>query len=173
MPVPVADLSTDRLLLSPPVEADAPDIARLADNYEIASRLSRLPHPYGLSDARRFLREIAPKGAVWAIRRAEDGAFMGLVGLTPCEPPADAELGYWLGEPFWGRGFGAEAAGAVVAHADACGRRSLHAGCFAFNAASAALLKRLGFAETGRTRRGNGVFEGERELILFLRRPTA
>ena len=143
------ELRTDRLVLRAPVRADAGDIARLANDWDVARRLARMPYPYALDDAYFFLEEIVPKAIVWGVRRAEDDALMGMMSLTPASDARAAELGYWLAREFWGKGVATEAAAAVIA----CGRgrfAALTSGYFEDNPKSGRVLEKLGFRETGR-----------------------
>lgn len=111
-------VETERLLLRPPHEDDVDDLVRFANNYEIARMLSSMPHPYFAEDAREFIervRKASAGGCVYAITDKRTARFMGVCGLH--EDPARDELpflGYWLGEPFWGRGLATESARAMV-----------------------------------------------------------
>ncbi|MEM8647463.1 MAG: GNAT family protein [Pseudomonadota bacterium] len=150
----MAPLATDRLHLSAPEARDVPEIARLANNYAVVRMLARVPYPFGPEDAQFFLNEIVPNEPTWRVGRKGDGALLGFVGLNPMETPAVLELGYWLGEAYWGRGYATEAARAVVAHAfDHLGVQKIVSGHFAMNPASGRVLAKIGFQETGRSRR--------------------
>lgn len=147
-------IATDRLVLRAPRDDDAAAIATLANNWEIARRMTRLPHPYGIQDARYFLREIAPAELAWAVTSAWSDTLLGIAGLVPHEGGGDAELGYWLGREHWGSGIATEAAGAILRYADdVLGLDELTSGCFSDNHASTGVLKKLGFIETGRSTR--------------------
>lgn len=153
-----AVLTTARLRLRPVAPRDAPALAALIGDFAVSRWLARVPHPYGLSDARAFLDDIAPREAVWALTRPGDqgdDALIGAIGLSPkAARPGMAELGYWLGRPHWGQGLMSEAAAAVTAHAfEGLGARRLASGRFDGNRASARILDKLGFRETGRSRR--------------------
>ena len=111
-------LETARLLLRPPHLDDAPDIARLANDYAVASMLASMPHPYFAEDAREFVERVRQKvngDCVYAVTLKENGEFLGICGIH--EDRVRFELpfvGYWLGQPFWGRGYATEAARAMV-----------------------------------------------------------
>ena len=125
-------------------------IVRLADDWEVARRLGRLPHPYVRDDALFFLNAIVPAEWVWAIEDRASGTLLGVVGLTPSDEGMSAELGYWLGREHWGRGFATEAARAVVGYArEVPGLRVLTSAYFADNPGSGRVLEKLGFAECG------------------------
>lgn len=143
-------LETVRLRLRRPDERDVDAIVRLADDWEVARRLRRLPHPYTRDDARFFLHEIVPAEWVWAIEDAGTGALFGMVGLTPSDDGCSAELGYWLGRAHWGQGLATEAASAVVDHArEGLRLRTLTSGHFVDNPPSGRVLAKLGFSTSG------------------------
>lgn len=147
-------LETDRLIMRPVAEADLPRIVALANNRAVAQMLLRMPHPYSDADARAWLDLLAtlPAGAVtFAIGcKAEDGAFIGGCGYDPLLTGIP-DLGYWLGEPYWGRGLASEAAAAVVAHAfEVAGLDTLTSGYRPDNPASGRVLHKLGFKPDGR-----------------------
>lgn len=154
-PCPV--LMTERLLLRLPHEEDVPDLARLANNRRIAGMLSRMPHPYGEADACAFVRrtgELAAAGdgaCVYAVTLADAGTFLGCAGLEPRDhPEQELEIGYWIGEPFWNRGYATEAAHALV---DLAFRDRptavLHAACRVRNVASRRVIHKCGFQYVG------------------------
>lgn len=152
-------LETARLRLRPLALADAAAIAAIANDLDIARWLTRMPHPYAVEDAAYFIREVAPAEWCWLIAGRDDGVAMGVIGLRPKADEAaakriSAELGYWLGRGFWGRGFATEAGVAVLAWADAALRpAAIVAGRYAENERSGRVLAKLGFVETGRSTR--------------------
>src|SRR3954469_4661788 len=68
---------TTRLVMRRPIESDMPPIIEPANDWEVARRLGRLPHPDGIVDARFFLDEVVPNELVWAITLRGEGLFMG------------------------------------------------------------------------------------------------
>ena len=150
-PFPVTPIETDRLRLSAPDRADASAMIEHANDYEVARRLARLPHPYGAREADHFFEHIATEESVWKVARRSDGAFLGLVGLSGAAP-ARVELGYWYGRAHWGRGYATEAGRAVLAFARTQAPTThFISGYFADNPASGNVLRKLGFVETGRS----------------------
>jgi RimJ/RimL family protein N-acetyltransferase len=143
-------LVTPRLVLRRPVEADMSSIVELANDWDVVRRLGRLPYPYTLADARYFLEQVVSQELSWSITSADRGALLGVVGLSP-EPKGNAaELGYWLGRRYWGKGIATEAGRAVVETAfQALGFDFLTSGYFVDNPASGRVLSKLGFVETG------------------------
>jgi len=131
-------LKTDRLLLRPLELADGPDIARLIGDYQVSKWLSVVPHPYALADAEAFIRDF---DSDWRFGVEIDGAVAGVIGISD-------QLGYWLGREIWGRGYMGEAAQAVVREWFLPGNDMLASGYFTGNAASGAILGKLGFKPT-------------------------
>jgi len=147
-------LATDRLKLHALRDDDAERIAALANDWDIARRMTRFPYPYGIEDARFYLREVAPHEVAWGITSADDGSLFGVAGLVPHDPDNAIELGYWLGRPAWGSGIATEAAEAIVRFAFAeLDLPALTSGCFVDNVPSYRVLTKLGFAEVGRSER--------------------
>jgi RimJ/RimL family protein N-acetyltransferase len=150
---PLEPIATRRLLLRRPVAADAPAMARLANDPGVACMLARLPHPYTVDHARHFLAHV-DREFVFAVTDAGNGGFLGLCGLRPMARPKTVDLGYWLGRPHWGKGFATEAAQAVIDLAFArAGVDCVHANCRVINGASRRVLEKCGFQP-----RGTGTF---------------
>jgi len=100
-----------------PHEDDIDALAHLANNANIATMVARMPHPYTVADAADFVRRTragAIGKCVYAITKADNGAFLGCCGIEPHEDGRTVELGYWLGEPFWNQGYATEAAHTLV-----------------------------------------------------------
>src|SRR5690606_4669975 len=119
-------LVTPRLLLRPASPEDAGALFPLIDNWNVARWLGVVPWPYTMADMEHFLGDIAaPRSSspfpVFAICR--DGVPIGCAEWRGCAPSsggagdAMTELGYWLGEPHWGRGYATEAVSALISHA--------------------------------------------------------
>ena len=144
-------LVTERLVLRPPHKDDIPELATLANNLRIAAMLARMPHPYDESDARDFVERAAVKpvaGCVYAVTIAETGAFAGCAALDA--RGGGLELGYWIGEPYWGRGYATEAAHALVDLAfRATGIERLDVSCRVINPASQRVIHKCGFQYAG------------------------
>lgn len=144
-------LLTDRLLLRRPGEQDIAAIIEIAGDWEVASRLARMPHPYTVSDARFFLDAIVPTELVWSIVWQASEQVVGIIGLTATDDdPPTAEIGYYVAQKEWGKGIATEAGATVVAFGvELFGRRQLTSGYFADNPASGRVLEKLGFRPIG------------------------
>ena len=152
-------IATGRLILRNPRMEDAAAIAAVANDREIAERLTRMPHPYGLADAEAWLRTLAARDEETArmrpaalITEARTGTVMGAVGLDGRAPGCGnaPQLGYWLGRGYWNRGYATEAARALCTHGfTALDATSISASIAVSNRASRAVLEKCGFRSTG------------------------
>jgi [ribosomal protein S5]-alanine N-acetyltransferase len=155
---PQPELLTARLRLRRPVRLDAPDVERLAGDFAVASTTLSIPHPYPDGGGAAWIESLAPayeedRQAVFAITDRGSGAFYGAVGLTLHPDHDRAELGYWVGHPFWGRGYATEAAGAMLAWGfRTLGLHRINARCFVRNPASDRVLMKLGMRHEGTAR---------------------
>ena len=163
---------TERLLLRPGWIEDAPALAGLIGDQVVARNLARVPFPYTLADAERFLgvgTATLPNLLAFARTRGAP-RLIGGVGLHR-DLDGAVELGYWIGRPFWGLGFATEAARAMVALAHGSLRvERLVAGHFRDNPASGRVLRKLGFRATGAVAARRSVARGgEAACLLFAR----
>jgi RimJ/RimL family protein N-acetyltransferase len=143
-------LETERLKLRAPRLEDAGQVAMLANDRRIAENTARIPHPYALTDAQTFLAAAnrSADETTLLITLPQD-QVIGICALELREGPAP-ELGYWLGVPYWGRGYATEAVRALIDHAFAeLGHDALQAGARVTNPASRRVLEKCGFQWTG------------------------
>jgi RimJ/RimL family protein N-acetyltransferase len=162
-------IETKRLVLRAPMRGDVPDMVRAADNRNVSSKLARMPHPYSGADAIAFIEILAQRADERPYAIALDGRFIGIIGLSFYEGRAP-ELGYWLGEPYWGHGYATEAGRALIdaaqrtPHVDKIAARVLPD-----NAASLKVLEKLGFHRVGK---GKPKKTAANAMLLFeLQRP--
>jgi 8-oxo-dGTP diphosphatase len=152
-------IETARLILRPPAEADIPRIAELAAPWEIARFTANIPHPYTPAHAAQWIAATARaaeagKSTVFAVTERANGAFIGSMGVLHDPAPGTGEIAYWLGQPYWGRGYAAEAGAAVLRFAfEELRLERLVAHYLAENETSGRLLARLGFERTGTLQR--------------------
>ena len=144
--VPV--LATERLVLRAPRRSDVKTIASLADDRRIAANTARIPHPYGIEDAEQFIASVN--------KREGEACFVIMlecapVGVCSVDLREDGpEVGYWLGVPYWGRGFATEAVRALIDHAFGdLEHEALISGARVNNPASRRVLEKCGFQWTG------------------------
>jgi RimJ/RimL family protein N-acetyltransferase len=148
-------LRTERLVLRPFTLGDAPETQRLAGAYEVALNTAMIPHPYPEGAAAGWIATHqgdfeAGRGVTFAI---DDGQLVGAVGLVD-KGDAIAEIGYWIGVPYWGRGYASEAARAVVRYGlEELGLERIFAMHFTRNPASGKVLVNAGMTYEGTMRR--------------------
>ena len=151
-------LASRRLLLRQMTLSDADDVQRLAGDRAVAETAALIPHPYEDGEAERWIKSQAHDrdsgaGAVWAILRREDELFVGAVGLAINRDCQHAELGYWIGVPYWNNGYVTEACRLVLDYA--FNDRKLHrvlAHHFSTNTASGRVMQKLGMTYEGTLR---------------------
>jgi 8-oxo-dGTP diphosphatase len=142
-----------RLRLRALSEADIPALGELAGDAEVSRYTAVIPHPYGEDDARAFLAESARvlasgRGVNLAVERIAEPGLIGCVGISVSD--GGAEVGYWIGRPFWGQGFASEAVGAVLPAAfEGFAAPEAFAEVMAANPASFRVLEKAGFLRVG------------------------
>ena len=148
-------LLTERLLLRSLILEDAVDVQRLAGEYDVASTLLRIPHPYEDGMAEAWIRSCFEtyeknESINFAITLRTNKNFIGAMGLE-LEPENErAELGYWIGKPYWNRGYATEAAKAVVAYSfEVLKLNRIYAYHFTRNPASGRVLEKIGMRYEG------------------------
>jgi RimJ/RimL family protein N-acetyltransferase len=148
-------LVTERLRLRPFRPSDGPAMQPLLNDREVVRNLGYIPYPYepGMAEQWIATHEAEYAGGhqvIFAITRNETGTLMGSIGLTLNFDHRQAEMGYWIGRPYWGKGYGTEAARAVIAYGiNTLGLVKVYARPFAYNTASQRLLEKAGMAREG------------------------
>ncbi len=168
-------LSTERLLLRPPVPRDAEQLHRLVNDWAVVRMLSNLPFPYPRTLTDEWIASTVQQrergtGYHLVIAGHEDGEelVIGCVGLRLDLAPGSANLGYWVGRRFWGHGVATEAASRVARWALAnLPVARLEAHVAEDNPASAAVLRRAGLREVGHGRESFLARGGEHPVIRF------
>lgn len=139
-------MRTQRLLLRDLTPRDARRIAMLASDWDVARMTGRIPYPYSEQLAHQWISDLAEGEYVQAI--VHQNVLVGICGYVPDGDAA--EIGYWIGKPWWGRGFATEAAGAIIGHCFIeAGFERITCGHFADNPASGRVIAKLGFRFTG------------------------
>lgn len=161
---PNSYLCTKRLRLRLLKLTDAPEIARLLGNdSEAVQRSASMRDPMTEEAAREWIeRRTSPDQHVFAILLAHSGEFIGSIGFGgPREMPY---VGYWIGRPYWNLGYATEAVHGLIEYVRWLGIHTLQADTFPDNPASARVLAKAGFANTGRIRINLPLRGGLREL---------
>ncbi|MGI6004307.1 MAG: GNAT family N-acetyltransferase [Christensenellales bacterium] len=144
-------------ILRPWEREDAPSLARYADNEKIGRNLrDGFPYPYRLEDAETFIASACEDAAQIMRAIVVCGEAVGGIGVHRRKNVyrRTGEIGYWLGEPFWGRGIVSRAAAQLCREVfETTDMVRIEAGVFAFNGASARVLEKAGFTLEGRLRK--------------------
>jgi ribosomal-protein-alanine N-acetyltransferase len=165
-------LYTERLILRPHTIWDADDLQRLISDRDIASTTTNIPHPYTLEDAIEWLgkreesyeRTGSPQFAI----THKDGYFIGGIGMTLHKEHENAELGYWIGKPYWEKGYCTEAAHAVVKYGfEMIGLNRIYATHFTRNPASGRVMQKIGMKYEGRMRQNVKKWDKFEDLELY------
>ncbi len=169
------ELTTERLCLRPWRPSDVAALHRLLNDWEVVRTLGRLPFPYAMSDAEAWVSaSLAPMADGQSYRLAITGTDNGtelLVGgieLRLNQAMREAELGYWVGRAYWGHGVASEAAGRLARW----GMANLEidritASAATENAASMAVLRRIGFRHVGEAMAMSAAHGAERKVLRF------
>ena len=124
---------------------DAPRLTELANNIKIAENLrDGFPHPYSLADAKNFIKMCLNKNPTQAFAIEYNGEYVGNIGVHPEKDVyrKSAEIGYFLGEPFWGKGIMTEAVKLLVEYNfENLDIVRIHTGIFEYNVASQRVLE--------------------------------
>jgi RimJ/RimL family protein N-acetyltransferase len=142
---------TLRLRLRPYAEADIEQLVPLIGAREVAAMTLRIPHPYTEEDARNFFASSACEDEVrLAITLRADGRLIGGIGLRIERQHLHAELGYWIGVPYWGNGYATEAARAMIRYGfEELKLHRIFASHFKNNPASRRILEKIGMHHEG------------------------
>jgi RimJ/RimL family protein N-acetyltransferase len=128
---------------------DAPRLTELANNIKIAENLrDGFPHPYTLTDAENFLKMCMDQNPTQAFAIEYNGEYVGNIGVHPEKDVyrKSAEIGYFLGEPFWGKGIMTRAVKQMVEYGfENLDIVRIHTGIFEYNIASQRVLEKCGF----------------------------
>jgi RimJ/RimL family protein N-acetyltransferase len=142
-----------------PFEAgDAAEVTRLVSDRRIADTTRNIAHPYRHEMAEQWIASLGPNfqagtQATFAVMHAADHTLMGAIGLTIARADQRAEMGYWLGVPFWGQGYTTEAATALLRYGfTELGLHRIMATHIARNPASGRVMQKIGMRYEGTLR---------------------
>jgi RimJ/RimL family protein N-acetyltransferase len=167
-------LLTARLILGAFDLADAAELQRLAGAREIADTTLSIPHPYDLDHALAWINQqrreaVRGRSTNFAIRLRRGGQLVGSVGLRDIDREhLQAELGFWIGLEWWGKGYAREAAMAVIGFGfESLGLNRIYAHHMSRNPAAGKVLAAVGMQREGLLRqrvRKWGVYE---DVVLY------
>jgi len=167
----IPTINTERLILRPFHLDDAATVQRLAGAWEVADTTGNLPHPYedGMAESWIAGHEESFKAgelATFALTPTKSGELVGAMSLV-LSNGYQGELGYWVGVPYWGKGYCTEAGRAVLAFGfQDLKLKRIHAQAFKRNPASARVMQKLGLSYEG-TRRQHALKWGKPEDVVL------
>ncbi len=148
-------LETERLVLRPFEIKDAKAVQLLASDYDIYKTTLHIPHPYEEGMAEAWIGR-QPEDATerhllhWAIVDKKEAAILGCVSIGMSPKRRIGEIGYWLGKPYWNKGFGTEAGKKVMAYGfEALDLNRIYGRHFAENPASGKIMEKCGMKFEG------------------------
>ena len=150
-------LESDRLLLRPYILDDAADVQRLAGDIRVAKETMNIPHPYKDGMAELWISSLAQKWrrkvrVEYAVLRKSDAVYTGGMSFVSVDG-TEAEIGYWVGAPFWGNGYCTEAGKRLIEFGETeLGLQKLTARHLSSNPASGKVLRNLGLTWRGQIR---------------------
>jgi ribosomal-protein-alanine N-acetyltransferase len=150
---------------------DVPSLVKHANNPNVARQLrDRFPHPYTAADGRQFIQSVAQARPTTSFAIIVAGEAVGGAGFAPGADVErySAEVGYWLGEPFWGRGIAPEAVRLVSEYAfRTCNMLRLFALPFADNQQSIRVLEKAGYTREAILRASSVKHGAARDQALY------
>ncbi|BCB04219.1 GNAT family N-acetyltransferase [Bacillus sp. KH172YL63] len=164
---------TERLYLRMFNESDACEVSRLCNNYNLYRSTLNLPYPYTEEDARYWIgghEENFDQDRMYefAVTDKESGKLYGAVGISNKARDKNGEIAYWIGEEYWGKGYGTEAAKAVIQFVfKEKDYHRVYARYFGSNPASGAIMKKCGMEYEGTLK--DHLFKNDRfeDLVLY------
>lgn len=165
-------LYSPRLVLRPFKAGDAAVVQRLAGDRAIADTTLSIPHPYEDGMAESWIAGQAERlrdgHFVFAITLRASNDLIGAIGLKIDATSKKAELGYWVGVPYWNQGFATEAARRLVAYAfEELSLNRVAARHFARNPASGRVMQKVGMVHEGTIRQGALKRDNFEDLELY------
>lgn len=166
-------IETRRLTLRSFEVADAPEVQRLAGAREIAATTLNIPHPYEDGMAEQWIathkgESEAGTNVVFAIVLRDSMQLIGAIGLTIDRSAEKGELGYWIGKPFWSRGYCTEAATAVLGYGFMdLGLNRISARHLARNPSSGRVMKKIGMTLEGTARQDAIKWGNYEDMVLY------
>jgi RimJ/RimL family protein N-acetyltransferase len=167
-------LETENLILRPLALSDAPEVQRLAGDAAIASTTLNVPHPYedGMAEAwiTSSQQKIADGTLVnFAIARKTDSRLVGCISLIDIDPShCHAELGYWVGKPYWNNGYCTEAVRAMIRYGfEDLRLNRICAWHFTRNPASGRVMQKAGMLYEGRQRQHVRKWDAFEDLEMY------
>lgn len=148
-------IETSRLILRLFKDTDAPEVAKLCNNYNLYKNTLYLPFPYSIDDAVSWIKNQLDnfnndQCFEFAITDKITGNLYGAIALSNHQKFNNGEIAYWVGEEYWGNGYATEAAKAILEFAFIeKGYNKVFARCFHSNLASSRVIEKIGMKKEG------------------------
>lgn len=147
------DLQDNKITLRPIQLSDRNNLAKLANNINVCQNLrDGFPHPYTLEHADNYINACLNEPNIAKKAIEYNGQFVGIVGLVLTKEVyrKTAEVGYWVGEPFWGKGIATSAVKLITTYAfEVLKMKRVHAGVYSYNDASKRVLEKCSYEFEG------------------------
>jgi ribosomal-protein-alanine N-acetyltransferase len=146
---------TERLILRPIAIEDSNSIESLASDYQVAKSTLTIPHPYPKGSAFHFIKsmhraEREGRIQIYSILSKEAGTLIGIINISLRKEYERGELAYWIGKPYWGKGYGTEAAKEVIRIGfEERGLNRIFAASFTDNPGSSRIMEKIGMKHEG------------------------
>ncbi|HYK74918.1 MAG TPA: GNAT family N-acetyltransferase [Pseudoneobacillus sp.] len=148
-------LETERLILRQLTIEDADRVEELASDYDVARTTLTIPYPYPKGSAKQFITSVLDaendgRIAIFAIEKRSEPGPIGIINISITQPHQRGELAYWIGKPFWNKGFGSEAAKAMIEYGfKELKLNRLFAASFTNNPGSWRIMEKIGMKSEG------------------------
>ncbi|RAL24439.1 GNAT family N-acetyltransferase [Thermoflavimicrobium daqui] len=161
-------LLTPRMKLRPFRLEDAPEVKQLAGIWDVANTTARIPYPYPDGEAERWIQSLEESdNYTFAMVSQADEHLIGSISLT-IRNHGIAELGYWIGKPFWGNRYATEAAHEILRFGfEDLKLHRIEAQALSRNTGSLRVLEKVGFLQEGLLRDYHYRFEKYEDIIQF------
>lgn len=166
-------IETSRLRLRAFSLSDASEVQRMAGSFKVAQMTATIPHPYPDGAAESWIGNHASQflqkeGVTWALEDRSSGKLIGCIGFGISKANQRAEVGYWIGEEFWGKGYCTEA---VIAGMDFCfnyfALNKITSRHLSHNPASGKVMMKVGMTQEGYLKQDMLRYDEFHDVVVF------
>jgi ribosomal-protein-alanine N-acetyltransferase len=149
----IPEIQAEDLLLRPFNQGDAAQVAEYCGDWEVARTTINIPHPYDPSMAEEWIsthQEAYDNGASLTLAITRHRQLVGAIALTFNKTHHSAEMGYWIGQPHWNRGYATKAARSLIRYAfESMELNRIHARHMTTNPSSGRVMEKVGMTHEG------------------------